>query len=132
MAAKRSSSAKATTPGQSRGITYRVFVKLALKLPAVEESTSYGTPSLKVKGKLLTRLWEDGETLVVRTSFEDRDHLLLAEPKVFFITDHYKGYPAVLVRLAQVKPKQLMELFDDAWRRYAPPRLLAARNPTAE
>ena len=85
-----------------------------------------------MKGKLLTRLWEDGETLVVRTSFEDRDHLMLSEPNVFFITDHYKGYPAVLVRLAQVKPKQLMELFDDAWRRYAPPRLVAARNPAAE
>ena len=77
-----------------RGLTCKAFVKRALNLPEVEESTSYGTPALKVKGKLLTRVWEDGETLVVRTTFEDRDHLMQSKPSVLLITVHYEGYPA--------------------------------------
>ena len=48
------------------GVTYETAVRLAMALPGVEEGTSYGTPSLKVRKKLLTRLREDGETLVVR------------------------------------------------------------------
>jgi hypothetical protein len=37
-------------------MTYDEVVKLALSLPGVEEGTSYGTPALKVRGTLLTRL----------------------------------------------------------------------------
>jgi len=36
-----------------------------MALPEVELSTSYGTPALKVRGKLIARLKEDGESIVV-------------------------------------------------------------------
>jgi Uncharacterized protein conserved in bacteria len=47
--------------------------RAATRLPEVEESTSYGTPSLKVRGKFLTRLKEDGETIVLRVDFDSRE-----------------------------------------------------------
>lgn len=107
-------------------VTYDTVRKLALRLPGVEEGTSYGTRALKVKGKLLVRLKEDGETIVLITDFFERDYLLRSAPDTFFITDHYKDYPAVLVHLPQVAPEQLRELLEDAWRRVAPKRLLAS------
>ncbi len=61
------------------GVTYDAVVRLGLALPGVEESTSDGTPALKVKGSLMTRLWEDGKTLVVKTTFEERDELMAAD-----------------------------------------------------
>ena len=107
-------------------MTYETVRDLARRLPGVEEGTSYGTAALKVKGKLLVRLKEDGSTIMLRTDFIERDHLLRTAPKTFFITDHYRDYPAVLVRLSTVPPAQLRELLEDAWRRLAPKKLIAA------
>ena len=101
-------------------VTYDTAREIASRLPGVEESTSYGTPALKVRGKLFARLKEDGETLVLRTDAFEREHLLHTAPDVFFITDHYRDHPWVLVRLAKVKRAQLAELIDGAWHRVAP------------
>lgn len=109
-----------------RGVTFAAVCKLALSLPGVEEGTSYGTPALKIRGKLIARLREDGETLVLKVPFELRDFLMSADPATFYITDHYRGYPAVLVRLALVDRARLRDLLDEAWRFSAPKTLLAA------
>jgi hypothetical protein len=97
----------------------------ALRLLEVEEGTSYGTPALRVRGRFFARLREDGELLVLRTDFDSRDAVLRAQPKVFCITDHYRDYPAVLVRLSAVRQPQLRELLADSWRRVAPKALVA-------
>jgi hypothetical protein len=102
--------------------------RLAQPLPDIEVSTSYGTPALKVGGKLIARLKEDGESLVLRTDFLDREFLMRTRPETFFITEHYRGYPWVLVRLAMVSEGQLAELLDDAWRRVAGTRAVRARD----
>ena len=107
-------------------ITYDTVRDMARQLPGVEESTSYGTPALKVRGKLFVHLKEDGETIVLRTDAFERSHLLQSAPHTFFITDHYRDYPWVLVRLPAVTRGQMRELLEDAWRRVAPKRLLAA------
>jgi hypothetical protein len=102
-------------------------VAAALRFPGVEEGTSYGTPSLKVRGKFMARLRTNPDALVVRTiDLADRDALLKGDPDVFFITPHYDGYPAVLVRLEVVDPAMLAELIEDAWRLQAPKRVVAA------
>jgi hypothetical protein len=120
--------ATAKRPKVSRaGLDFDGVKRLAAALPGVEESTSYGTRALKVKGKLLARLKEDGETLVLRTSMFEREVLLAAAPKVFFVTEHYDDHPWVLVRLAQVRPEQLGGLLEQAWRDLAPRKLLDAR-----
>jgi len=104
-------------------VTFDQICELALKLPGVEASTSYGTPALKVKGKLLARLKEDGQSIVFRVTFDQRDLLMQTKPKVFFITDHYLGYPAVLMRLSSATAKQAADVVEMAWRFSAPKRL---------
>lgn len=105
---------------RSSGVTFTDVSKLGRALPGVVESTSYGTPALKVDGKLLVRLKEDRETLVLRMDFVNRDLLLRAEPDLFFLTDHYLNYPSVLLRLNRVTRVRLEELLEDAWRLVAP------------
>lgn len=106
--------------GSSEGASFATAREIARMLPGVEESTSYGTPALKVKGKLFARLKEDGETLVVKVALEARDALVAARPGVFFVTDHYRAYPFMLVRLATVKRAELAQLLEDAWSMTAP------------
>ena len=107
-----------------KGLTFRDVCDIASAFPGVEVSTSYGTPALKVRGKLLARLKEDGETMMLRVSFVVRDHLMQTSPKIFFITDHYRDYPSVLVRLAVAKREVITQLLEDAWRDAAPTRLV--------
>jgi hypothetical protein len=116
-------------PTRLRGagpVTFAVVCELARVFPGVEETTAYRTPALKVKGKFLARLKEDGETLVLRMDFLDRDFHMRATPETFYITDHYRGYPAVLVRLATVDRAQLAQVIEDGWRLVAPKRLVHA------
>jgi len=105
--------------------TFATARSVALEFPGVEEGLSYGTPALKVRGKLMARLKEDGETLVVRVTPTDRDLLLQFEPTVFFVTDHNRNYPWVLVRLPRIGRRRLAEVLEEAWRLVAPKRLQA-------
>ena len=85
-----------------------------MALPGVEESTAYGAPALKVRGKLLaclpTHRSAQPGSLAVRVDFDDRAELLAAAPDVYYVTDHYVGYSAVLVRLSCVTPDVLRDL----------------------
>ena len=112
--------------------SFDTVTRLAADLPAVELSTSYGTPALKVKGKLMARLKEDGETLVLRVDWDERERLLAIHPDVFFMTDHYRSGPWVLMRLGVARPAQLKAGLAHAWRQSAPPRLLAQLKPNEE
>src|SRR6201988_4556320 len=97
---------------RSRPITYDTVRRMVLTLPNVEESTSYGTPALKVRGKLFVR-WrneEDPDTIVLKMPFEPREGLMAEDAETYFITDHYRNYPWILVRLAWVHPDALHEL----------------------
>ena len=101
-------------------------VAIATRFPGVHETTSYGTPSLKVRDKFLCRLRTNPDALVVRViDVGDQEALLLGDPDVFFKTPHYDDVPYVLVRLDAVDPGQLAELVEDAWRTQAPKRLIA-------
>lgn len=117
---KRSSASKKR---KSKGVSFAEVSRIGRKLPSVAESTSYGTPALKVSGKLFARLREDGETLVLRCDFVSRDFMLRAEPELFYLTDHYRDYPWILLKLPEVTTSRLTELLEDSWRLAAPPRL---------
>lgn len=90
--------------------------KIALALDNVEEGSSYGTAAFKVRGALFLRLKEDGDSLVVKMDFEQRDALIAEDPKTYYITDHYLNYEWVLVRLSRVRPDALRDLIRGAWR----------------
>lgn len=106
-------------------ITLATVRRLALAFPGVEEGLSYGTPGFRVRGRFLARLWEDGTTLVVKCGDDERDFRIKADPETYFTTDHYRGYPTVLVRLASVTVADLKDVLEEAWRRQAPRRLVA-------
>jgi hypothetical protein len=121
-------------PGKTlkRGTTWPALCKLATKLPGVARGTSYGTPALHVRKKFLARLKEDGESVAIKIAFADRDVLLELDPAAFYLTDHYRPYPAMLVRLSQVRRDLIEPLLEQAWRLQAPKSLLAkapARGP---
>ena len=101
-------------------IDFDTVRKIGLALPGVEEGTAYGFPALKVHGKLLAcipanRTAEPG-SLAVRVDFEDRAELLAAAPDVYYVTDHYLAYNAVLVRLARTNPGMLKDLLGMAYK----------------
>jgi hypothetical protein len=104
---------------------YDALKQLALALPSVEESTSYGTPALKVKGKLMVRLREDGKTVVLRADWDRREASMTVHPDVFFITDHYRAHPWVLAHLSSLTAALAATMLDHAWRQVAPKTLLA-------
>jgi hypothetical protein len=88
--------------------------KIGLTLPGVTASTAYGSPALKLKGRLLAcmashRSAEPG-SLVVCVSFEDRAALIAEAPEVYYIKEHYLNYESVLVRLSRVSPDVLRDL----------------------
>lgn len=110
----------------SRGISYEQVLELAEELPEVERTTSYGTPSVKLRRKMLLRLREDRESLVVLIDPAARDALIADPCGAYFITPHYEPYPErVCVRLALADLAEVRELLIEAWLRAAPERLRA-------
>jgi hypothetical protein len=108
---------------------YERYLKIALVLPGAEASTSYGTPSVKIRGKLLSRWRSEAEgALAIRCDFLDRQILLQTQPEVFFLTDHYLDYPMVLVRLEKVSRAVLVDVAERAWRLVAPAKLVKERD----
>ena len=101
-------------------IDFDLVREIALALPGVEESTSYGTPSFKVRGKLLTCLAihrsAEPNTLAVKIDFDQRDELIEADPGVYYLTNHYVNYPVVLARLSRINEDALRDLLEMGWR----------------
>ncbi|MCA1441593.1 MmcQ/YjbR family DNA-binding protein [Ensifer sp. IC4062] len=98
-------------------------------LPETTVGTSYGTPALLVKGKSFVRM-KDAQTLVVMCALEEKEMLMELDPSLFFETDHYKGWPAMLVRLASIDDEALTRRLIAAWREKAPRRLASRFDTT--
>jgi hypothetical protein len=112
---------------------YERYLKIALGLPGAEASTSYGTPSVKIRGKLLSRWRSEAEgALAIRCDFLDRQILLQTQPEVFFLTDHYLDYPMVLVRLEKVSRAILVDVAERGWRLVAPAKLVKERDAASQ
>jgi hypothetical protein len=77
-------------------VTVEDVLAEALKFPAVTQSISYNTPSLKVQGSFMRRQRTEADgALALRCDFLDREMRMQAEPTTFFITDHHNDYPMV-------------------------------------
>jgi len=101
-------------------LNFDAVTAIGLQFPGVVESTAYGSPALKVRGKLLAcvpthRSAEPG-SLAVRVDFDDRAQLLAEAPDLYYVTDHYDGYSAVLVRLSRITPDILRDLLGMAYK----------------
>ena len=107
--------------------TWEDVVAIGTRLPGVEVGTSFRTPALKVRGKGMCGLRASPDALVLRVvDMGERDALLQGDPDVFFSTPDPDGRPYVLVRLEAVDPVELAELLEDAWRVFAPKRVVKA------
>jgi hypothetical protein len=97
---------------------------LALELPHVEETLSWGEPALKAHGKLWV-WWSPSEDAVVfKVPFVEREILVEAQPDEFFFTPHYKNYPMVLVRPGKLNLDWAKANLVKVWRDLAPKRVL--------
>ena len=100
-------------------MTLKAIRVMAKSFPGTEESTSYGTPAIKVAKKLVLRLHDKEDAIVVLlNSVDEQQALIEKDPLTFYITDHYRGYAAVLVR-PTVSEAEFRDLFELAWRRVA-------------
>lgn len=91
----------------------------AAALPDVAEGTAYGSPALKVGGKMFAcmaihRSAEPG-SLAVRMSVVERDLRVETDPDKYYVTPHYVGHPVVLARLSRLDDDELKELLEVGW-----------------
>jgi hypothetical protein len=102
-------------------VTFDTVRTVGLTLPNVEATTRYdGSPVLKVDGVFMagvaTHRSAETETLVVRVGFEEREWLLEDAPETYYVTDYYRPYPVVLVRLAHIDRDALRDVLSVSWR----------------
>lgn len=114
------------------GVTFDTVRQLALALPSVEEGTSYGTPAFRIGGKIIARFHQDGESLVLKVEYAAREVLTGSHPETFYVTDHYRGYPLMLVRLENADLNLLRGLIEDAWRSLAPESAIATHEASRD
>src|SRR5437868_3135868 len=103
-----------------RPLTFDTVREIGRTLPGVEEGTAYGSPALKIEGRMFAcmavhRSAEPG-SLVVRVDIAQRDEMVAEAPDTYYVTEHYVDYAAVLVRLARVDRDALRDLLVTACR----------------
>jgi hypothetical protein len=87
---------------------------LGRSLADVEEGTAWGTQALKTRGQMFacipTHKSAEPDSLAVRIDFDQRDELITADPKTYYVKEHYVNYPCVLVRLGRIHDDALRDL----------------------
>jgi hypothetical protein len=100
--------------------SFKTVESIGRTLPDVEVTTSWGQPTLKVRGKMFACMAAnksaEPNTLVVMMDFADRDALVEEDPVTYYLKDHYLNYPCVLVRLSRVRADALRDLVTGAHR----------------
>jgi hypothetical protein len=104
-----------------RRITFDTIREIGEQLPGTEVATAYGSPALKVNGRIyagiaINKEAEPNSLAVYLADFEQREALLAEDPGTYYVKPHYEGYPVVLVRLACVTRDALKDLLRGAHR----------------
>jgi hypothetical protein len=108
--------------------------RIALSLPDTVEAPDRFAFSVRNKDKLKGFVWvwmeritpkkarvPQPSVIAVRVAnLDDKEVLLARDQRKFFTEPHYKGFPAVLVRLPAVTARELRPLIAEAWRSQAP------------
>jgi hypothetical protein len=107
---------RSVKPGR-RGVDVQAARALLLDLPQVVEGRSYGMPSFLVNGRFFARFRDADTVLVLQlATIAEREVLMELDPRAFFFTEHYRNYPAVLVRLAEIPAPLLTDVLAESWR----------------
>ncbi len=92
----------------------------ALGLPGTALSTSYGSPAVKVQGKAFLYPGREKGSFAVASPLREKEMLIETDPVTFWESDHYRGWPAVLVRYGSVDPERVRDVISRAWWDKAP------------
>jgi hypothetical protein len=99
--------------------------QLGRELPEVAEGLWYGTAALHVRGRYFVRLKEDGQSVVFRLeSLDEQAFLADSQPDVYYVTEHYRGYRAVLAKLRALTVSECRARLSTAWHAVAPKTLV--------
>jgi hypothetical protein len=113
------------TAKRRTAITWAAVEKMGLALAGAEKGLAFGSPALKVRGKMFavipTHRSAEPRSIAVRIPFVDRDELIAADPGTYYVKEHYLGYPCVLVRLDRIRRDALKDLLLMAWTFVAKP-----------
>jgi hypothetical protein len=106
---------KRRAPGRNTFAVFERVKAVGLDLPDVVATTKYdGSPVLQVGGAFMAGLAShpsaEPDTLVVRADLEEREYLLEDAPDTYYLTDFYRKYPLILVRLSRVNRDALHDL----------------------
>lgn len=115
---------RTTSSGRKRARAadpFELVREVGRTLPRVEAATRYdGSPVLKVGGIFMAGLAAHRSaapaTLVVRYGVEEREWLLEEAPETYYLTDYYRKYPLVLIRLARIDRDALRDVLSVSWR----------------
>ncbi len=103
--------------------------RVALSLPGAYENESYGgSPSWRTKARMFAHIRDEDDALALWVETEqEKEALLASDPEKFYTTNHYNGYPVVLVRMGAIDVAELAELIEESWRQRAPRSLTSTR-----
>ena len=100
--------------------------KIVREFPGVVEASAHGRSGFKVGKKFLCAFNEEENAIGIRISFDERDLLMSTAPKIYYVTDHYRPYPSVLVSLDHVSERELRQLIERCWHASATAKLAKA------
>jgi hypothetical protein len=109
-------------------MTFEEVRQIALSFPGVEEGTTFGAPVFKVKKGMLAceAGHEPAGILALKVGVVEAEFLIEAEPEIYYLTDHYRSWGGVLIRMSETSPKAFRYVFEKAWRRLASTRDVSA------
>ena len=109
-------------------MTFDEIRQMALSYPGVQEHLVFGGPTFKVGKRFLACIAKiDPNTLVVKVPDQrEREFFLSTRPEIYYMQEHYESFECLLVRMPAADPEELRDLFEQAWRTYAPKKLVSA------
>ena len=121
---------------KTKRLTLDAVRAIGLKLPRTEEDVAWGTPVLRVDGRIFTGIAihksAEPNSLIVHVDAATRDEMIAEQPELYYTAAHYENYPCVLVRLSHVESDSLEDLLRMAHRHVSthyPKRRPARRQP---
>ena len=109
-------------------MTFEDVRQIALTFPGSEEYIHFGRPALRVGKHFLACIAKiDQDTLVLKVPDPlEREMRLATNPDMYYLTDHYASFDALLIRLPNADREEVKHLIEQAWRHFASKKLLAA------
>ena len=102
---------------KSSKVTFADVARFAVSLPNVEEGTAWGFPAFRVGGKIFLAFRTDLESILISaSSFEERDAMIAEDPETYWLTDHHRKFPCILVKISSVRAGDVEDLVRMGWR----------------